>query len=69
MLTGVIQLAIGDNVTLVSSAEETAKDVLRILTNTDMLAPAGQAPTRSFECTGDHAAFERFAARFLGPKI
>ena len=69
LLTGVIQLAIGDNVTLVSSAEETAKDVLRILTNTDMLAPAGQAPTRSFECTGDHAAFERFAARFLGPKI
>ena len=69
LLTGVIQLAIGDNVTLVSSAEETTKDVLRILTKTDMLAPAGQVPTRSFECTGDHAAFERLATRFLGPKI
>jgi len=53
----------------VSSAEETAKDVMRILTTTDMLAPEGQTPTRSFECTGDHESFSRLAARFLGPQI
>ncbi|MBO0840278.1 MAG: glutamate racemase [Sciscionella sp.] len=38
LLTGVLQLAMGDGVTLVSSAEETAKDVLRVLTEHDLLA-------------------------------
>ena len=37
LLSGVIQLAIGDEVALVSSAEETSKDVLRVLTEGDML--------------------------------
>src|ERR687898_848584 len=32
LLTGVIQLTMGDGVMLVSSAEETAKDVYRVLT-------------------------------------
>lgn len=39
LLTGIIQLAMGDNVSLVTSSEETTKDVMRILTETDMLAP------------------------------
>ncbi|APT92006.1 glutamate racemase [Corynebacterium phocae] len=66
LLSGVIQLAIGDNVTLVSSAEETAKDVLRILTETDMLAPPDNQPTLVFESTGQGEKFEQLAARFLG---
>ncbi|HEY5841659.1 MAG TPA: glutamate racemase, partial [Mycobacterium sp.] len=37
LLSGLIQLAMGDNVTLVSSAEETAKDLLRVLTERDLL--------------------------------
>lgn len=40
LLSGVIQLAIGDDVTLVSSAEEATKDVLRALSERDLLAPA-----------------------------
>ena len=39
MLSGLIQLAMGDNVSLVSSAEETAKDLLRVLTESDLLRP------------------------------
>ncbi len=39
MLSGLIQLAMGDHVTLVSSAEETAKDLLRVLTELDLLHP------------------------------
>ena len=39
MLSGLIQLAMGDHVTLVSSAEETAKDLLRVLTELDLLRP------------------------------
>ncbi len=37
LLTGVISLVMGDDVTLVSSAEETAKDVYRVLTRGDLL--------------------------------
>ena len=50
MLSGLIQLAMGDHVTLVSSAEETAKDLLRVLTERDLLRPhdgsAGDAAVR-----------------------
>ncbi|MGB3481894.1 MAG: glutamate racemase [Mycobacterium sp.] len=74
LLSGLIQLAMGDQVTLVSSAEETAKDLLRVLTEQDLLRPhdrdgAAGAPTRRFEATGDPDAFLGLAARFLGPAI
>ena len=70
MLSGLIQLAMGDNVTLVSSAEETAKDLLRVLTELDLLRPHGGEPVRrQFEATGDPEAFTALAARFLGPSL
>jgi glutamate racemase len=73
LLSGLIQLAMGDNVTLVSSAEETAKDLLRVLTEQDLLHPhsdeRGLPPIRRFEATGDPEAFTTLAARFLGPAV
>lgn len=69
LLSGVIQLAVGDNVTLVSSAEETSKDVLRQLTETDMLASDGREPTHVFESTGDPETFDTLARRFLRPAV
>ena len=71
MLTGVISYVLGDDVTLVSSAEETAKDVFRVLAKADAFRdPAAPEPGRSrFRCTGDPAPFERLAHRFLGPEI
>ncbi|QMV84700.1 glutamate racemase [Corynebacterium hindlerae] len=71
LLSGVIQLAMGDNVTLVSSAEETAKDVLKVLSQTDMLADPEihGPPSRSFESTGDPDKFALLSERFLGPGI
>ena len=69
LLSGVIQLAIGDNVTLVSSAEETAKDVLKQLSTTDMLADESTTPTHHFESTGDPELFSQLAKRFLGPHV
>jgi glutamate racemase len=72
LLSGLIQLAMGDNVTLVSSAEETAKDLLRVLTEHDLLHPHvdGAPPaSRVFEATGDPEAFTALAARFLGPVV
>lgn len=71
LLSGIIQLAVGDDVSLVSSAEETAKDVLRLLTERDQLADpqVHGAPTRLFEATGDPEKFMTLAQRFLGPGV
>lgn len=71
LLSGVIQLAMGDHVTLVSSAEETAKDVLRILSQNDLLADPSMhpEPTYSFESTGDPELFSQLSRRFLGPVV
>ncbi|MCW2505116.1 MAG: racE [Actinomycetia bacterium] len=70
LLTGVIGLAMGDAVTLVSSAEETAKDVYRVLTRLDLLRPDDAPPPRhQFLATGDAEPFARLGRRFLGPEL
>ena len=49
LLTGVISYVMGDLVTLVSSAEETAKDVYRVLADGGALRPDGlPAPRHEF---------------------
>ncbi|WP_161897506.1 glutamate racemase [Gordonia spumicola] len=70
LLSGVIQLVMGDEVTLVSSAEETAKDTFRVLTETDQLHPHdGREAHRLFSATGDPESFAKLSKRFLGPQI
>ena len=69
LLTGVLQIVMGDGVTLVSSAEETAKDVLRVLNETNLLRGEMQEPEHVFTATGDPVSFARLARRFLGPSI
>ncbi|NHN55734.1 glutamate racemase [Calidifontibacter sp. DB0510] len=67
LLTGVISYVMGDDVTLVSSAEETAKDVYRVLADADALRPDDlPAPGLSFTTTGNAEEFRRLARRFLG---
>jgi glutamate racemase len=70
LLTGVISYVMGEDVTLVSSAEETAKDVFRVLADAGMLRPDDlPAPAHEFATTGDPHEFERLARRFLGPEV
>ncbi|AVM00210.1 glutamate racemase [Gordonia iterans] len=70
LLAGVIQLVMGDEVTLVSSAEETAKDTFRVLTETDTLHPhSDRGAARVFSATGDPESFRRLSTRFLGPTV
>lgn len=70
LLTGVIQYVVGDQVTLVSSAEETAKDVYRTLRAKDLMRdPAAPAPQHSFLSTGDSAGFEALGRRILGSAV
>lgn len=70
LLTGVISYVMGEGVTLVSSAEETAKDLYRILVENNLLrGQQGTPPTHRFLATGDATAFESLARRFLGPEV
>ena len=68
LLTGVISYVMGDYVTLVSSAEETAKDLYRTLVEHNLLNDEGH-PTYRFISTGDAQAFSQLARRFLGPEV
>lgn len=70
LLTGVISYVMGEEVTLVSSAEETAKDVYRTLTAHGLVRDPGlPAPAHRFLATGDPEPFARLARRFLGPEV
>lgn len=68
LLTGVISYVMGDKVTLVSSAEETAKDLYRTLVENNLLNESGN-PTHTFIATGDTESFSSLARRFLGPEV
>ncbi|WP_344878541.1 glutamate racemase [Zhihengliuella alba] len=69
LLTGVLSYVMGDGVTLVSSAEETAKDVYAALMRTGLSRVESTDPSHHFIATGDAAAFESLARRFLGPEV
>ena len=70
LLTGVISYVMGEGVTLVSSAEETAKDVYRTLVAHDLVRHADLPdPVHQFAVTGDPVDFQRLGRRFLGPEI
>lgn len=70
LLTGVISYVMGEKVTLVSSAEETAKDLYRVLVENDLLRTEIKTPpTYEFLATGATDQFEDLARRFLGPEV
>lgn len=69
LLQAAISYVMGDGVNLVSSADETANDVFKTLTEHDLLAPSNSIPTYSFFASGDAAEFELLAKRFLGPEV
>lgn len=72
LLTGVISYVMGDQVTLVSSAEECAKDVYKLLVRAELMAPDDEqrgAPTYTFLTTGQPGDFESIGRRFLGPEL
>ena len=71
LLAGVVQIVLGPDVTLVSSADETAKDLVRVLMTRDLLRDATGSPPgpHEFLATGDPEPFRRLGRRFLGPEI
>jgi glutamate racemase len=69
MLSGLLQVVMGDDVVLVSSAEETAKDVYAALVSSDLQREDLGEPNHEFLTTGDPEQFRRVAHHFLGPQI
>src|SRR5919109_806783 len=68
LLSGLLQRVMGPEVLLVSSAEETAKDVYAALLDGGLLRDGDSEPEHEFLCSGDPASFRLLAARFLGPE-
>ena len=69
LLSGMLQLELGPDVVLVSSAEETAKDVYAALVSGGLEREGSSPPEHRFLATGDPAQFQRVADVFLGPEL
>jgi glutamate racemase len=69
LLSGLLQLELGPDVVLVSSADETARDVYAELVRADALRGAAAPPAHVFATTGDPAAFRRLAEQVLGLEV
>lgn len=69
LLTGVIQFVMGEKVTLVSSAEETAKDVYQLLQNRNLFRTETSKPQHRFIATGSTIGFELLGQRILGTEV
>ena len=70
LLTGAVSYVMGDQVTLVSSAEETAKDTYQLLVRHGLERDAAlPAPVHQFLTTGQPEEFARIGRRFLGPEL
>jgi glutamate racemase len=70
LMSAAIQYVMGPDVTLVSSAEETANDVYRSLVEHGLERTSPEPPTYEFDATGtDRLGFIRLARRFLGPEV
>ena len=70
LISAAIQSVLGSDVTLVSSAEETAFDVFDTLRKHALLRESTTPPTYAFEATGgSKIEFLTLARRFLGPEV
>jgi glutamate racemase len=69
LLSGLLQLELGPDVVLVSSAEETAKDVYATLVRQGLQSEEASPPAHTFLATGDPVDFHAVAEIFLGPEL
>lgn len=69
MLVGALGVVMGEDVTLVNSAEETARDLYRVLADRDLFSTSDAPGSRRFLATGDPEDFYVLGRRFLGPLI
>lgn len=68
-LTDTIQTVMGDKVKLISSAEETAREISTILYDKGKLARRDESPVHQFFCSGDVEIFKSIANEWLKDQI
>lgn len=68
LLSAAISYVVGPTVALVSSAEETATDLYRLLADRGLENPGHTSARHRFLTTGEPREFTRLARRFLGPE-
>ena len=68
-LAKVISEVMGPDVTLISSAEETAVEISAILAHHQQLANVRKKPAHRFFCSGDPFMFQTIAQKWLDEKI
>lgn len=69
LLKKTIKKTMGDGITLVDSAEETASEIEKVLTERGMLNPQTGPSSRQYYLTDVSDTFVSVAGRFLGEKI
>lgn len=68
-LSPAIAEVMGPGVSMISSADETAREVSAILHHRGQLAGAGAMPVHRFFCSGDPHTFQAIAQEWLGEQI
>ncbi|MFC5405262.1 glutamate racemase [Cohnella soli] len=68
-LSEAISEAIGKDVTLINSAEETAREIREVLQQRNNLACSDDLPVHQFLCSGDPLKFKEIANEWLGDQI
>ncbi len=68
-LTETISEVMGQNVTLISSADETAREIRMILEGKNNLASGQHLPLHQFYCSGDQQLFRSITRQWLGQQI
>jgi glutamate racemase len=69
LLSGLISMVVGPEVVLISSAEETARDVYVVAVAEGLLRMEPFPAAHRFLCSGDPEEFRRLGSRFLGPEV
>jgi glutamate racemase len=70
LLSAAIGFTLGPEVAIVSSADETARDLYQVLVTKKLLRDKKLvAPVHEFLATGDVSTFAPLAKRFLGPEV
>jgi len=64
-LADAISAAMGPDIALISSAEETARDISAILRETDRQSDGTDVPVHQFYCSGDPGLFQTIARQWL----
>ncbi|WP_123039703.1 glutamate racemase [Cohnella candidum] len=68
-LSETISEVMGPEVSLISSAEETAREISTILHENNVLAGRDEVPVHQFFCSGEPRKFQEIASAWLGEQI